>query len=243
MGREQGATTLAIEVQDDGIGISPEQLENLFTAFTQADSTTTRRFGGTGLGLVIARRLVRAMQGEIAVESESRRGSCFSFTFVVADALDPTGANVLAEARPVAHATQPIRGAERYPPVLVAEDNAINQKVMAATLERMGLRAQLVDNGQMAVDALRASTDYSVVFMDCQMPVMDGYTAARTIRDDERTTGRTRATIIAVTAHALSGERERVLAAGMDDYITKPVHLAELRRCLVRWLTGSRPAT
>jgi signal transduction histidine kinase/DNA-binding response OmpR family regulator/HPt (histidine-containing phosphotransfer) domain-containing protein len=380
--------TIRIEVKDSGIGITSEQKERLFQAFVQADTSTTRRFGGTGLGLVISRQLTELMGGELDVDSKPGKGSTFWFTIRAKAVREPTaqirrasrkleGLRVLVvddnatnrlivceamrawgmvpveadtpsralvlltEARdagepfelaivdfhmpemdgielarrmhakeespelPIVMLTsvvsdapkqdlesagvdacldKPVRrsklleslervvgaatpaavpppsdAARRLPApelpedartVLVAEDSEMNQRVMIAMLERMGFRAHVVGNGRLAVDArVGDPARFAALLMDCQMPEMDGYEATRFIRTKEVEGGLGRIPIIAVTAHAMRGDRDRVIAVGMDDYVTKPVRFEVLEGTLTRWCDGGgrngsdRPAT
>ena len=221
--------TLRFTVSDTGIGISAEALSRLFRSFTQADSSTTRKYGGTGLGLAISKRLVEMMGGAIGVESEVGRGSTFWFTVdlrtvEVAQAL-------LFPATEPAHAVYQAAGERGR--VLLAEDNPINQKVAVHLLGRLGYGVDLAENGAEAVEMVQRR-DYDIVLMDCQMPVMDGFEATRTIRSLNSRVARI--PIVAVTANALPGEREKCLAAGMDDYVPKPVSKETLDEALARWL-------
>jgi signal transduction histidine kinase/ActR/RegA family two-component response regulator len=219
---------LTFTVTDTGIGIPEEKRCVIFEAFRQADDSTTRRFGGTGLGLAISARLVEMMQGKIWVEPGAEGvGSAFHFTArfgMVEDAAAPeTSIPVL---RPAAGA--PLR-------ILVAEDNAVNRKVAVALIERLGHSVTVVDNGRQAVDEV-ARGCYDAVLMDVQMPDLDGYEATAMIRQWERGTGR-RIPIVAVTAHAMSGDDQRCLDAGMDAYLSKPIdseRLAGLMESLAR---------
>jgi signal transduction histidine kinase/CheY-like chemotaxis protein/HPt (histidine-containing phosphotransfer) domain-containing protein len=222
--------SLRFEVTDTGIGIAPDALARLFKPFSQADSTTTRRYGGTGLGLVISRRLVELMGGHLGVSSEAGRGTTFWFT---------VGLDKDTEERPAAATEAPFPEAPApglMGRVLVAEDNPVNQKVAARMLERLGYRADLVGTGQ---EALAAATRqaYVAIFMDGQMPGMDGYEAAARIRALEA--GGRRTPIIAFTASAMRGDREKCLAAGMDDYLTKPMSPEQLAAMLARWVPGA----
>ncbi len=223
-------TWLRISVRDSGIGIAPEELKILFRPFTQADSSTTRQYGGTGLGLVISKHLVELMGGFVNVESAPGAGThiCIDLPFAAAKN---------TEAARAPHALTAKRLAAR---VLVAEDNPVNQEVIRAMLCIAGAEVLLVENGEIAVQTLRQG-EFDVVLMDCQMPVMDGYEAAREIRHEEAP-GR-HIPIIALTANAFSEDRERCLAAGMDDYLKKPVNRDLLVQTVARWTGGSaKPA-
>ncbi|NIT62883.1 MAG: PAS domain S-box protein [Gammaproteobacteria bacterium] len=229
------AIWLRFEVSDTGIGISPQARAHIFEAFSQADSSTTRRFGGTGLGLAICKRLIEQMGGKVGVHSTPGEGSVFWFT------MPAQVKNVVRSPRLAGNTSQNPR--VRSSPVLVVEDNALSQKVIVGMLRRLGCEADLVTDGRAAVQALR-ERPYRVVFMDCQMPEMDGYEATRLIRQNEQAGGteRTPATIVAMTAHAMEGDREQCLAAGMDDYVAKPVAFAVLRERLQYWLGSSAAA-
>jgi signal transduction histidine kinase/ActR/RegA family two-component response regulator len=227
--KSDGAATVRLEVADSGIGIDPASLERMFEPFTQADASTTRNYGGTGLGLAIARELVTLMGGTISAESESGRGSTFAFELDFAPAL--------AEDQPPEHSSE-VRGSTTLPwstppLVLVAEDSPINQIVAVRALERCGARTEVVATGVEALQAL-AARRYDAVLMDCQMPEMDGYEATVELRRRENGTQRT--PVIAMTAHAMDGDRERCLQAGMDDYITKPMRHTDLAEVLLRWI-------
>jgi CheY-like chemotaxis protein len=200
-------------VDDTGIGIAAEHQETIFEAFSQADGSTTRKYGGTGLGLAISSTLVRMMGGRIWVESTLGQGSRFHFVVTV-------GAATAAEPLPVR--TLPPTGARREPKrVLLVEDNAVNQKVAVGLLASRGHQIVVAANGVEALDAL-GRDEFDVVLMDLQMPVMGGLEATAEIRCRERITG-TRNRIVAMTAHAMTGDRERCLAHGMDDYLPKPI--------------------
>ncbi|HLP18076.1 MAG TPA: ATP-binding protein [Bacteroidota bacterium] len=223
--------TLRYSVRDTGIGITCDAQEKLFQPFTQADGSTTRKYGGTGLGLAISKQLVEMLSGSIGVESNEHEGSTFWFTIRAKYA--PNAADDTGNKRQMPSAEK----AEDLTPrldlsMLIVEDNRINQTVELSILDKLGYRPDVVSNGAEAVAAV-ARKQYDVVLMDCQMPVMDGYDATRTIRTEQ---GETRHTIIiAMTANALEGDRELCLAAGMDDYVSKPLTLRSLRQVIGRW--------
>ncbi len=216
--RQGGSWNVLIEVVDTGIGIAPETQREIFQAFTQADASTTRKFGGTGLGLAISSELVRLMGGRLEVESAPQRGSRFFFALEL-DEAPP-------DAVPIT--TLPaIRGQLK---ILVAEDNPVNRNLIEKVLAKAGHRVRSVENGLEAVQELDREY-YDAVLMDVHMPVMDGYTATREIRERERHLP-VRTSVIALTALAVDGDKEKCLAAGMDAYLSKPVNLEELLRLL-----------
>jgi signal transduction histidine kinase/ActR/RegA family two-component response regulator/HPt (histidine-containing phosphotransfer) domain-containing protein len=223
---------LHFAVSDTGIGIPADKLRIVFNAFEQADGSTTRVYGGTGLGLAIASSLVELMGGRIWVESEVGRGTTFHFT-VRLRRTQHTGssADSSAPVRPCA-ADNGARGLH----VLVAEDNSINQKVIVRMLEKRGHRVTVVADGREAVGRIERE-HFDVVLMDLQMPQMSGFEATRHIRSRESATGR-HVPILAMTAHALKGDRERCLEAGMDGYLAKPVQADELWRALAPYAPG-----
>jgi len=226
--RQDDRVRLRFAVHDTGIGISAAQIGELFTPFTQADNSMTRRFGGTGLGLSISKQLVELMAGEIGVDSSFGNGSSFWFELPLAVATTPPPETGTCD--------------ETLPPqrILLVEDNLVNQKVAEGILSRLGHLVEVVGNGQLALEAL-ARSDYDAVLMDCQMPVMDGFTATRLLR----TAGKVRnpaVPVIAMTAHAMQGDREECLAAGMDDYIAKPISEKAIRAVLARTLGAARQA-
>jgi PAS domain S-box-containing protein len=218
---------LVISVRDTGIGISPEKLAVIFDKFTQADASTTRRFGGSGLGLSISRSLAELMGGSIRAESSPGAGSCFALEIPLERADGEAGQDAGLELDRSARNFEPLPIALD---VLVVEDNLINQKLAAKLIERLGCRVQVASSG---ASALRIMADYSfdLIFMDCQMPEMDGFEATALIRQKEM--GRRRTPIVALTANAMENDLERCLAAGMDAYLTKPIDVAKLRETLV----------
>jgi PAS domain S-box-containing protein len=222
---ESGDATslMRFEVSDTGIGVPPKSIDALFASFAQADTSTTRRYGGTGLGLSISKQLVDLMGGRIGATSEEGSGSTFWFTARLGHASAPTSQT--EPAAPALHTA----GAR----VLVAEDNAVNRTVAINMLEKLGHRADVAPDGHSALEALEASS-YDAVLMDCQMPGLDGYEATRELR--RREGGGRRVPVIALTAHAMQSDRERCLAAGMDDYLAKPLRLSALQEALDRCL-------
>jgi signal transduction histidine kinase/ActR/RegA family two-component response regulator len=224
---------LRFRVRDTGIGIPAAERSQLFSTFTQADSSTTRKYGGTGLGLAISKRLATLMGGDIRIdpprETGLATGTQFSFTaaFTVPD-----------------HAADPFKPAVPEPVqdgfgldlsgcrILLAEDNRINQEVALEMLRQSGVAVDVVEDGVGAVDAVRKRS-YDAVLMDVQMPVMDGLEAARAIREEQP---REALPIIALTAHALDGDRKRCLAVGMNDYLPKPIDPDQLFQALRRWV-------
>ncbi len=234
-------------VHDTGIGMPADQQSRLFESFTQGDGSSTRRHGGTGLGLAISKQLVELLGGEIGVASEPGEGSRFWFTASFGKAA-PGEISAPRPAARVAAVTQAARAVAPAPKrpaaqspvaiqshlrVLLAEDNEINQRITLRLLEKLGVAADAVVNGREAVQALE-KRKYDLVLMDCQMPDMDGFEATAIVRSREGSTHRT--PICALTANAMEGDRERCLAAGMDDYISKPVGLEKLQKAVDRWV-------
>jgi len=223
---------LSFSVRDTGIGIPASKLGLLFDKFSQVETSTTRRYGGTGLGLAISKQLAKLMGGEIGVTSEVGKGSQFWFSARL---------GTPAIGQPQVVATHPVTNgmlnlmAGWQARVLIVEDNLTNQQVAMSILLRMGLEADMVANGEEALRAL-ASQDYDLVLMDVQMPVMDGLEATRMIRSTECAVRNHQITIIAMTAHAIEGDRQKCLEAGMNDYVSKPVSPQALAEVLIKWL-------
>lgn len=213
---------IRIEVEDNGIGIAEEAQRKLFNAFTQADGSTTREYGGSGLGLSIVRQLVTLMHGRIGVSSEAEKGSTFWFE--------------LNFSRVAQLQQQKVEHESLTGHVLLVEDNPVNQMIAKKMLEKLSLSYQLAENGEQAVQIMQQPHDFDLLLMDCQMPVMDGYTATRAIRQYETENQLARTPIIAMTANTMENDKAACLQAGMDDYITKPVAQASLQKVLACWL-------
>jgi len=228
---------LAIEVVDTGIGLSPEELGGLFKPFTQADASTTRRFGGTGLGLTICKRLASLLGGDLTVDSSRGRGSVFKLVVPTGDLravkmLESAAEAMLAPEKKSAE----VRSAAGIR-ILLAEDGPDNQRLISTYLRRAGADVTIVDNGRLAVDAALA-TGFDVILMDMQMPVLDGYGATSLLRREGYT-----GSIVALTAHAMAGDRERCVRAGCDDFVTKPIARDLLIETVSRWGRQDAPAS
>lgn len=218
---EGNAYEIHFAIEDTGIGIPEDKISQLFQSFSQVDASTTRKYGGTGLGLAISKKLAELMGGEIWVESEVGDGSIFHFT-ILAEA--STKKKVVSRIEDQLSTIIPMRDLPRPLRILLAEDNEVNQRVALKMLEKIGYQADIAANGTEVLQALE-HRDYDLILMDIQMPEMDGLEASKKIRK-KWTNG---PKIIAMTAHALEGDREECLNAGMDDYISKPVRLEELQ--------------
>lgn len=226
--KDSESVDVKVTVSDTGIGIPQSALDTLFNAFTQADGSTTRKYGGTGLGLAIVSQLIEIMGGSLGVESEEGKGSAFWFianypcTDEASEAVDQS-----------VNESEPLLLKAR---VLLVEDNPINQMVAQKMLEKVGLKAVLANNGIEALAALNEQS-FDLVLMDCQMPEMDGFDATREIRKlDIKTLQDQRLPVVAMTANVMSGDREKCLEVGMDDYIGKPVQRDHLESVLRKWL-------
>jgi CheY-like chemotaxis protein/anti-sigma regulatory factor (Ser/Thr protein kinase) len=210
---------LVFSVADSGIGIPKDQIERLFQSFTQLDDSMKKRFGGAGLGLAISKRIAELMGGTIQAESNEGVGSVFTLSVPVDI---PKGGKTDHKAEPALSSERPLR-------ILLAEDNPVNQLVIKAHLSKRGHVVQAVADGQQALEELKRA-DYDVVLMDIQMPEMDGIEATKRIRSGKN--GRADIPIIALTAYAMKGDREKFLDNGMDGYVTKPVDFGELARTI-----------
>jgi len=231
---EQAEESLLLRavVRDTGIGIDAETRPILFQPFTQADRSTTRRYGGTGLGLTICRRLIEQMGGEIGVESEPGKGSTFWFTVRVGRVPGATPAR--PGLVPTAQAAEPERNGQ-VAQILVVDDSLINRLVVCRMLARLGYETTAVESGELALEALERSR-FSLVLTDCYMPDMDGFTLTEEIRKRDRSVA-----VVAMTADVLEETRARCLEAGMDDYLTKPLRVEQLARVVERFYARERP--
>jgi len=221
-----GVIGVAFLVEDTGIGINPEKIHSLFEHFTQEDLSTTRKYGGSGLGLTISQSLCEMMGGSILVASHPGMGSsfCASIEVETCDSEPETEEDTSLYFCPTGH-------------VLLVEDNKTNQEVALYTLEDLGVSADVADNGKEALEKLQQrGSKYSLIFMDCQMPIMDGYTATSMIREDPDYVDFRELPIVAMTAHAMTGDREKCLQAGMSDYMTKPFDISTLSNMLTKWM-------
>jgi CheY-like chemotaxis protein len=235
--RQPDDCVICAEVADTGMGIPADRLDQLFQRFSQLDSSITRQFGGTGLGLAICKRLVELMGGQIGVRSEEKRGTTFWLTIPLA-LVPQNGAH---QATNVLHSSNnPNRQADsnlhavKGLHVLVAEDNEMNQFVTQETLKYAGCTSEVAADGAQAVEAFKRG-NYHMILMDCQMPDVDGLEATRRIRQIESSAGKpNRIPIVALTAEAIAGDRERCLAAGMDGYVSKPINPVDLFAELAR---------
>ncbi|CAN0598435.1 unnamed protein product, partial [Ectocarpus sp. 12 AP-2014] len=201
-------------------------LHRIFSPFSQADTDTTRLYGGTGLGLTLCRQLIERMHGQILVDSEVGRGTHFTVTLPL-----PVYETALTEPEPAATRENNAAAGSAALAILLVEDNQVNQLVASSLLRKLGHTVDLAENGKRALQAMENRT-YDMVLMDCQMPVMDGYEATRQIR--ENPAWKT-LPVIAVTANVMQGDRENCLASGMNDYITKPYNRNDLKAVIERW--------
>jgi len=223
-----GKAQLTLQVEDTGIGIPDEKQTLIFDAFTQADGSTTRRHGGTGLGLSICRQLVQLMQGDLRVKSVLGVGSVFTVQLSLPCRLRGASAELPTEQ------ASPLQLQGR---ALLVEDNIVNQTVTKGMLQLLSIAVDTANDGVQALQMM-ADKRYDIILMDCQMPTLDGFETTRRLRLREAGT-LSRLPVIALTANAMEGDRERCLAAGMDDYLAKPISRDALSQCLQRWLRES----
>ncbi|EDX87397.1 PAS fold family [Synechococcus sp. PCC 7335] len=233
--RAKNKVTVRFSVTDTGVGIHPDAQENLFEPFIQADNSSTRQYGGTGLGLTICRRIVELMRGEIGVESQPNQGSTFWFVVPLEKAGDSEDVLEAQALQPPAEDAIDSSQAR----ILVAEDNIDNRDLLVMLLEDIGYdNVVTVENGQEALNKINAEL-FDLILMDCQMPIVDGYEATRKLR--KQNSRNSSIPVIAITANAMKGDRDKCLAAGMSDYITKPFASDDLERKLVKWAQPDSP--
>ncbi len=235
--RTEDGVDIVLRIADTGIGIAAEKVPLLFEPFYQVESGMSRSYGGTGLGLAISRQLAELMGGSVRVRSAVGRGSVFTVRIHLQQCAERIETVRAAPALPLIDLA-PVRGKT----VLLVEDNAVNAFISAASLESMGVVSVHAANGNEAVNFYR-EREFDAVLMDCEMPVMDGFAATRLIREFEVSSGRPRTPIIALTANALTGDRENCLEHGMDDYLSKPIELRQLGVLVAKWLGGSSDAS
>ncbi len=236
---DDGHTNVQFSVVDTGVGISASKQKKIFDSFAQDDGSTTRRYGGTGLGLAISKQLVEMMGGDLRVESEPGHGSVFSFSLRMAASSDSNfSESVRSLQRGIFKRTiEPVVHRSLQGHVLLGEDNAVNQQVAIGMLEAMGVKVTVAKNGK-EVAIQFATGSFDAILMDCQMPVMDGYQSTKAIRHLEAENEDEPVPIIAVTANALAGDREKCIAAGMNDYLSKPYTMERLHNVLSKYLVG-----
>ena len=221
-----GQACVLFAIRDTGIGIAPDKQASIFQPFQQADNSITRRYGGTGLGLAISSQLVEMMGGHLRVESDPGNGSIFHFSAVFNLTVKP-------QTPPLASARLTLLQADRPLDILLAEDNAVNRMLAVRLLSKVGHKVTVAENGQEAIAAWLVKRP-DVILMDMQMPVMDGIEASLQIRQQEQARGLMSTPIIALTANAMSSDRDRCLAAGMDDFLSKPFNAQDLLDVLMR---------
>ncbi|MGG4340056.1 response regulator [Paenibacillus lautus] len=226
---EEDRLTLEFTVKDTGIGISSEKIDRLFKPFSQLDSSMTRRYGGTGLGLAICKSLVQMMGGEIAVESKEGKGATFVFTICV-----HTHEEEYHRLREAERSAKYRVHGEKQPNILIVDDHPINRKLMDSMLEKMGMKADMAEDGRQAVEMVAGPKVYDMIFMDLQMPVMDGLEAARMIRQMKPESEAP--VLVAMTANVMDGIQKRCFDAGMNEYISKPVKISCVKHLISRYV-------
>ncbi|HET8705361.1 MAG TPA: ATP-binding protein, partial [Pseudomonadales bacterium] len=218
---------LKVSISDTGIGMSEQGVQSIFSAFSQVDSSSTRRFGGAGMGLAICKGLLELMGGDLEVKSDLGVGSCFELYI-------PFELGTAETAADLSYGLERLSLAGMS--VLVAEDNKVNQTIIAALLRKLGVEVEVVDDGEAVIDALNSpDKSYQLILMDCEMPTMDGFTATKTIRENEQKLHRPYMPVIAMTAHGCEEFATRGKIAGMDDYLPKPIDLQTLIKTLTKW--------
>ncbi|MGF1573845.1 MAG: response regulator [Sumerlaeia bacterium] len=241
---KENQTTFLFKVIDSGLGIDSEYQKELFKPFTQGDTSITRKFGGTGLGLAICKQIIELMHGDIGVESTLGKGSTFWFQipFTVVEkeqsaASDKSPSTTTQRTTTIAQDSPPAgnRNTQKRIRILLVEDNMTNRVVALKMLDQLGYNTDIAENGQEALGALQERR-YHLVLMDCQMPVLDGFEATKQIRNKAAGDANAQIPIIAMTAHALVGDKQRCLQSGMNDYVSKPVHKQDLKEAIERWL-------
>lgn len=226
---KDGQMALEFAVKDTGIGIASDKVDRLFQPFSQLDTSMTRKYGGTGLGLAICKTLVEMMGGQIYLDTTEQRGATFVFTIQAKRYVETE----LVQRNGEEKATD-VKNENKYPTVLIVDDHPINQKLMAIMLGKLGLLSDIAEDGQSALDMVNGSRyPYDYVFMDLQMPVMDGLECTRRIR--ESLSQSNQPIIIAMTANVMEGIQQRCIAAGMDDYISKPVKMGNVKQKIAQF--------
>ena len=210
------------------IGLSPEKQKKLFLSFSQADNSTTRKYGGTGLGLFISKQLVEMMDGDIWVKSELGVGSTFNFTVRLEKQQNVLSQPPLSETQNETNAIAQLRNSK----ILLVEDNEINQELVMELLTMNGIKVKIVNNGQEALDIL-AKEKFDGILMDCQMPIMDGYETTSHLRKQEKLKN---LPVIALTSNAMKGDKEKVLSVGMNDHIAKPIKPDAMFITMAKWI-------
>ncbi len=221
-----GEITLRVNVQDTGIGIPQNRIDRLFLAFSQVDSSTTRQFGGTGLGLVISERLAQAMGGGVSVQSVLNQGSCFSFTIRL-----QTLSEIISDIPKPSEHTESTHTHQQQPHILVVDDSHINRRVALRLLEKLGIQAEIATTGREAIEKVKQQ-HFDIIFMDIQMPDMDGLQATEAIRALPLIH---QPYIVALTANAFETDRQRSLAVGMNDFLSKPFLFEDLKEKLTQF--------
>lgn len=234
-----GKALIVVSVKDTGIGMTKDQLKIIFNKFVQADSSTTRKFGGTGLGLAICQKLVTLLGGEISVESEVNIGTTFSFNMLLDIANDNINTDPIRSKQKIS-LDPDLTGNVR---ILMLEDNRINAEIGREMLEKLGCEVIVAKSGQAAYEILQTDRNFDLIFMDCKMPVMDGFETTGKIIEFENINNQKHIPIIALTANSLQGDKEKCIAAGMDDYLSKPVSQKDFDKIVSKWLKYKKTST